>query len=212
MKLGTLTFDRGDRPQFMRFCVEQLDRMNRGYQAIIVCDPPTDHQFDLVKRFKHGYQLAKENGIDWLFVIESDDAYRSNYLEDMASHTANGVEFIGYSDTFYYNIRNRTWMNQTHPGRSSLFTTGFKVSALDDFIWPADHYLWLDIRLWEHARDKRKKVKLLSNNPCTGVKHGVGMCAGKAHKRRLEHDDPNMEFLKSRVEDYQYEFYSKLKL
>lgn len=210
--IATLTVTRGDRPQFFEFCKEQIARQTlKPDKAYMVTYPPKGNEFDLVQRFRVGYDMAVADGAEKVFVIEDDDQYPTNYLETLNSNL-NGADFIGYDDTLYYNIRNRTWMHQTHPKRSSLFCTGFKVSALDDFLWPADHYLWLDIRLWEHARDKRKKVSLLTGNPCTGIKHNVGRCAGKSHNRILEHNDRDLSFLQARVEDFQYEFYSKLKL
>jgi hypothetical protein len=210
--IATLTVTRGDRPQFFEFCKEQIASQTlKPDKAYFISYPPKGSEFDLVERIKMGYHLAKSEGIEKVFIIEDDDQYPSNYLEVLNSNL-NGADFIGYEDTTYYNIRNRTWMSQTHAKRSSLFTTGFKVSALDDFIWPADHYLWLDIRMWEHARDRRKKVTLLKGNPCTGMKHGLGLCAGKSHNRILEHNDKDLSFLRSRVEDYQFTFYSKLKL
>jgi hypothetical protein len=211
MKICTLTVDRGDREVFFNFCLDQLRIIHNGNMdnAIIINDPPTNHEHDLVKRFRKGVAIAKEKGFDAVAVVESDDQYPSDYLQQM---TLNGSDFVGYESTVYYNIRNKTWMHQTHPKRSSLFCTAFKISALDDFIWPSDHYLWLDIRLWEHARDKRKPVKFLGANPCTGIKHACGMVAGKSHYRLLENNDKDLSFLKTRTENYQYEFYSKLKL
>jgi hypothetical protein len=211
MKLCTLTVDRGDRKVFFDFCLDQLRIMHNGNMdnAIIINDRPENGQHDLVKRFKKGIAIAKEKGFDVVVVVESDDQYPSDYLERIS---INGADFVGFENTVYYNVRNKTWMSQTHPKRSSLFCTAFKVSALDDFIWPADHYLWLDVKLWEHARDRRKPVKFLGSNPCTGIKHGCGMVAGKSHHRLLEHNDRDMSFLRSRTEPYQYEFYSKLKL
>jgi hypothetical protein len=211
MKMCTLTVDRGDRPKFFNFCLDQLRVIHNGNMdnAIIINDPPENGEHDLVKRFKKGIQIAKEKGFEAVAVVESDDQYPSDYLQQVY---LNGHDFVGFDSTLYFNIRNRSWMNQTHPRRSSLFCTAFKLSAIEDFIWPADHYLWLDIRLWEHARDKRKKVKLLNTNPCTGIKHNVGLVAGKAHSRILEHSDRDLSFLKSRIEDYQYEFYAGLKL
>jgi hypothetical protein len=208
----TLTVDRGDRKPFFDFCILQLKEMGlNGSDSIFVDFPPTSHEFDLVKRFRLGVERAKEKGFDYVCVVESDDMYPDSYVEIMF-HNLLGNDFVGFTDTIYYNIRNRTWMTQSHPGRSSLFCTGFRVSALDDFRWPADHYLFLDIRLWEHARDTRKKVKLMSGNPCIGIKHNVGLCGGKAHKWEMGNRDPDLSFLRSRTSDFHFEFYSKLKL
>lgn len=212
MKSCVIVPDRGDRPQFFTFCLEQLRRMKKE-QHLTDCYlmnwKPSDKEFDLTKRIRFGVEAAKRDGFDTVYIIENDDMYVQNYFELM---NIGDFDFIGYSDTTYYNLRNRTWMNQSHPGRSSLYCTGFKLEAVSDFLWPADHHLWLDLRLWDHARDKGKRVKLMTGNPNIGIKHSIGLTAGKAHRMTMANHDPGMEFLKSRVEDYQFEFYSKLKL
>lgn len=212
MKIAAITPTRGDRKQFFDFARVQLDSQTvqpdaRYYMAYT----PENGAADLIQRVRKGIELARRDGMDAVFVIEDDDCYPSNYIEEMKRHFL-FADFVGYDDTTYYNIRNKTWMSQSHPGRSSLFCTGFMLHAINDFVWPADHFLWLDVRLWEFARDAKKKVRLLANNPCVGIKHGVGLCGGKAHRWDMVNKDPDMSFLKSRVEDYQFEFYSKLKL
>jgi hypothetical protein len=210
--IATLTTTRGDRGKIFDFVEVQIDKQTRQPdKRILINTPPDNGDVDLVKRVRQGLSLAKSSGIQRVYIWEDDDSYPSSYIEEMEKYFIE-ADFVGYDDTTYYNIKNRTWMNQTHPKRSSLFCTAFRLEALEGFVWPADHYPWLDIRLWEFARDQRKKVKLLKGNPCTGIKHGIGLCAGKSHSRMLEHSDRDLSFLKSRVEDYQYQFYSTLKL
>ena len=172
---------------------------------------PAEVQADLTKRIRIAIEMAKVDGADVVIIWEDDDAYDCGHIETMLAHLKHH-DFVGYQDTLYYHLKNRTWMHQNHPGRSSLFCTAFRLSAIEDFLWPADHYLWLDLRLWEHARDKKKTIKLLSGNPNTGIKHGKGLCAGKSHYKVLENSDKDLSFLKSRLEEYQFDFYSKLKL
>lgn len=208
--IATVTPTRGDRKKFFEFCGIQIDKQTlQPTNKYFIAFNPDGPEPDLTKRVRGGYELAKKDGMDWIIVWEDDDCMPSNYIETLSEHFKD-YDFVGYSDTLYYNIRNRTWMHQYHSGRSSLFCTAFRIGAMEDFIWPADHYLWLDLRIWDHARDKRKKVKLMTDNPCVGIKHNVGMVAGKAHRLKLENKDPGLQFLKSKVEDYQYQFYKSL--
>lgn len=211
--IATITMSRGDRPQFLEFCKEQIARQTvKPDKAYFITYPANGLEFDLTQRFKMGYEMAKADGVERLYVIEDDDFYEEYHLQKLESEIGD-ADFIGYSSTLYYNLRNRSWMHQTHPGRSSLFCTGFRVSALSDFIWPPDHYLWLDMKLWEFARDKGKKVKLIDQNmSCMGIKHSIGLTAGKAHKQMLPNRDMDLSFLRSRVSDFHYQFYSTLKL
>lgn len=212
MKIATITPTRGDRPQFFDFARVQLDNQTvQPDTRLYMAYEPENGVFDLTQRVRKGVAMAKNYGAEAVVIWEDDDNYPSDYIETLLPHLKHN-DFVGFENTFYYNIKNKTWMHQAHPKRSSLFCTAFKLSAIEDFLWPADHFLWLDIRLWEHARDTRKKVKFIEINPCTGIKHGHGLCAGKSHNRVLEHSDKDLSFLKSRVEDYQFEFYSKLKL
>lgn len=210
--IATLTTTRGDRGRLLDFVETQIDKQTKQPDVrILINTPPDNGEFDLTKRIRTGLRLANEKGIERVYIWEDDDAYPSNHIEEIEKHFVE-ADFVGYEDTTYYNIKNKTWMSQTHQKRSSLFCTAFRTEALEGFVWPADHYPWLDIRLWEFVRDQRKKAKLLRGNPCTGIKHGIGVCAGKSHSRMLEHSDRDLSFLKSRVEDYQFDFYSKLKV
>lgn len=203
-RFATITPTR-DRPKLLSFCREQLSRQTIQPDLKVFIDvKPTDDQPDITKRIKQGIELVKREGIDIVYIVEDDDFYCKDYLERMQ---IGDNDFIGYQDTIYYHIKNRTWQGTTHPKHSSLFCTGFRISALDKLCWPADHVVFLDIKLWEYARDQWKKVKLMSHNPATGIKgHGIGKHGGKAHKWSMENKDPDMKYLRSRVEDYQFEF------
>lgn len=209
--IATITPSRGDRPKFMGFCTEQLLRMNpRPNYFISVVNPPTSAAVDIVPRIKQGIEVAKINGYDNVYIIEDDDHYVVNYLDLMS---IGDYDLIGYDNTTYYNLRTRRYQKFYHETHSSLFTTAFKISALDQFTWPADNAIFLDTALWRYAKQHNKKWKLLSDeNPCLGIKHGIGMTGGKGHSIKLRDEDPNLHYLKSRVDEKAFEFYSNLEL
>lgn len=208
MNYCTITPDRGDRPMFFEFCIQQLNKINGGYpmNSYLMNDKPKSDEIDLVPRFRQAVELAKRDGFEYAFVIESDDAYPSDYFSRYIPHFDN-ADFIGDKTTYYYNIRTLRWSKFVHPGRASLFTTAFRISALKGFNWPPDNYKFLDMKLWEFA-----KRKAFVDSGAVGIKHSVGLTGGKGHKMRLNHADPKKQWLKSKVEDYQFEFYTKLML
>jgi hypothetical protein len=153
---------------------------------------------------KQGVELAKRDGFKTVYVFENDDFYTQEYFQDFEE------DFFGYETTTYYNLRNRTYETFKHPGRSSLFTTAFKIEALQGFNWPADNKVFLDIALWDFTKKTKKKVKLLKENPCLGIKHGIGKCGGKGHRMTMRYKDNDLKFLRSRVSEDAFEFYTDL--
>jgi hypothetical protein len=179
--------------------------------VIKICDPPVSSQADLTKRFKAGVQIARNHGMEYIIVVESDDFYPAGYVAEISKQLKT-YDAFGYGSTYYYHIRNRTWQRSFHQDtHSSLFCTAFKISLLDDFRWPPDEHLWLDLELWKHFRGKNAFLSE-DDPPCIGIKHGVGKVGGKAHKWEMKNSDPYLEWLKSRVDATAFEFYSKLKL
>lgn len=208
MDYCTITPSRGgDRPKFFQFCVRQLTKFTGGQKNYIMNDRPISEAKDLIPRVKKGIELAKRDGFTHVFIVEDDDFYCKEYFEQ-----ALDFDFFGYEDTTYYNLRNRTYGVVKHPGRSSLFTTAFKIEALDGFVWPADTNVFLDIALWDFARKTKKKVKLLKNNPCLGIKHNIGVVGGKGHRMKLRNTDYDLRYLRSRVDEEAFEFYRTLML
>ena len=167
---------------------------------------PLSDKFDLVDRVFKGACLAKADGIDWCFVIENDDHYPFRYFERFLPHLEK-YDFIGEDKTTYYNLSNQTYRTFDHQYRSSLFTTAFRVSALNLFEWPADETPFLDLDLWKYARHKRRKF---IETGAIGIKHGLGLCGGKGHKMRLKHFDDRLHYLRTHVDEIGFEFYSKM--
>lgn len=203
-----ITMDRGDRPELLAHCKWQVSRFVNTIDHHIVDYPAKNSSPDLTERVKAGYEYAKENGYDWIHIVENDDYMSKDYLLRMWDKFDNS-DFIGSEFTYYYNLRNRTWERTHHPNHSSLFCTSFRVEAMKDFKWHTAHKVFLDLDIWRYARKSRITFTDL---PAIGIKHGIGLCGGKGHKQTMPNKDQNLEWLKSKVDETSYEFYSKLEL
>lgn len=168
---------------------------------------PKSESIDLIDRVKQGVDMAKKDGFEYAFIIEDDDAYPKDYFErfDIGEHA-----FYGSQETVYYNLRSRTHSTFKHHGRSSLFTTGFKISELKQFNWTAPKRRFLDIAIWEHAVNSAGVRQYVHNTGAIGIKHNIGLCAGKGHTQRGVNNDESLEWLKSNTDDEQFSFYSEL--
>jgi hypothetical protein len=209
MKFCTITPTRGDRPQFLEFCKHQLSRMKvKPDHSYFIDFPPASSFPDLTPRVKEGLRQAKLDGFEYAFIVEDDDYYSPDYFERM---DINGHDFIGGLRTTYYNIKTKRYQHLHHDGRSSLFTTGFKISALDKFPWDKikDTDVRLDIHLWEHARRSPRKY---ATSGAVGIKHGTGLCAGGGHFKEFKIADPDMAWLSQNVDSEALIFYKTVKV
>ena len=211
MRFQILTPDRGDRAILTAFCGRQVERMSwlYGNEHYLINDPPIDDKTDLVARVK---RAVSKSHFEWAFIVENDDYYPADYIKNLAP-LLNGLDFIGWQNTFYYNIKTRRYSRLEHETHSSLFCTGFRLSALDDFEWPPDDYPFLDIALWKHAKQSGKNWKLLrTDNPCVGIKgHGMGKMGGKGHRMELMRADPEMKWFREKLNDEEaFKFYQSI--
>jgi hypothetical protein len=163
---------------------------------------PTSKSFDLIERVRLGVEVARQMGFKKAFIVENDDWYSPDHFQPFEE------DFVGYKDTIYYHIRNKTWEVTKHAGHSSLFSTAFKISAMDNFQWPKPNYVFLDIEIWKYA--KRFKTLLKSGNPNIGIKHGIGLCGGMGHSQTFPFKDPEMNWLKAKVDPISFELYKGL--
>lgn len=199
----TITMSRGDRGQLLDFCKQQLSRMTiQPKETFFITHEPTSESIDLTLRLRLGIAAAEKAGIDVCYIIEDDDYYPAKYFEHM---DMTGLDFIGSSETIYYNLNFKTYQEFKHPTRSSLCFTGFRVSAVRHFSWPPDDTVFLDMVMWRYAQ--RKRHKLIDMPVGLGIKHGIGKTAGVGHRMKLRSEDPNMEFLKLFVDSEAYAFY-----
>lgn len=211
MKYCTITPNRGgERQELFQFCLEQLKVMNGGYHvtnAYVMNDRPISDQCDLVPRVKHAVDMAIRDGYEWAFIIESDDLYPGDYIERFKPYL-NNFDFVGDQYSLYYHIRDRRYTRIHHPGRASLFTTGFRLSALSKFVWPADNYVFLDQPLWKYAKKFRCKFV---DSGAIGIKgHKMGKTGGKGHVMKLKNDDHDLRYFKSKLQSHHLEFYTDL--
>lgn len=208
MSVALLTTTRNDRPKMLEHCREQVKRFTAHYdQHIIVNYEPTGKGFDLTERVYKGFKTAEAQGIDWIVMVEDDDAYKADYLHKLMLKFDTS-DFIGCEFTYYYNIKLRTWERLYHPNRSSLFTTAFRVSAMKNFNWKLAHKLFLDIDIWRYARGHRVTF---TDAGAVGIKgHGEGLAGGKGHVMKLKNQDPDLLWLAGKVDKESLEFYKSL--
>lgn len=207
MKFAVIIPDRNDRPELTANCFRQLERMTLKPNRIFHIDySPRSDKYDLVDRIKKGVEYAKANDYDLCFVIENDDFMPANYFERFAPFFPD-YSFFGQEWSDYYNLRNLTHNRFDHQYRSSLFTTGFKISALNNFEWPDNSKPFLDIDLWKYARHKKR---IFIDSGAIGIKHGLGLCGGKGHQFNMKNRDPEMKWLRERVDQESFEFYKSM--
>lgn len=196
--------DRGDRPEFTEHCLNRMRSFKLPFDiGIIHVDyPPFNAQFDLIERIKTGIKTAKHQGFTKAFIVENDDWYSEDYFKPFDE------DFIGFSDTIYYHIKNKTWEQTFHANHSSLFSTAFKIAPMATFKWPRPDTVFLDIGIWKHAQSY--KFKLEKGNPNIGIKHGVGLCGGMGHRQTFPFKDYEMKWLKSKVDQESLDLYKRI--
>jgi hypothetical protein len=205
-----ITPTRGDRPEFKDQMINIVSNINPGHHFIINYDPEST-AVDISDRIRLGVHKSVEQGIDLIFIVEDDDFYPPDYIErfgDLSKH-----HFFGSPKSTYYNLRNRTWQTFHHRGRSSLYNTGFRISAMKEFPW--DRLIrtktpFLDIEIWKYAKSTSKRCKFIDDTGSIGIKHGIGLCGGKGHRMEMNNNDPEMKWLKARVDADSFEFYRQL--
>lgn len=207
MRFCAIIPDRNDRQELTANCFRQLERMTLQPDEIFHINyAPKIQGYDLVERVNVGVNMAAAEGFDLCFIVENDDALPFNYFERFAPFMTD-YDFFGDEQTYYYNIKTLRWSLFTHKHRSSLFTTGFKISALNNFEWPDNSKPFLDIDLWKYARHKKR---IFIDSGAIGIKHNLGLCGGKGHIMKLKNHDPEMKWLKERVDKESFEFYKSM--
>jgi hypothetical protein len=212
MNICLITPDRRDRPEFLEHCRWQMKRQTLKADHFIIDDEPKEGVIDLVPRIKKGLEIAKSGNFDYCFIIENDDYYPDTYLENMIRNLGNQT-LIGIERTTYYSLETLNWRTFIHPGRSSLFCSGFKVAGMSGFEFPHDETLYFDLDLWKYPRTRHFVVP---DQMPIGIKHGIGFCPGNFHQNQSNgkpskwtFEDPELHWLKSNVRRESYDFYLK---
>jgi len=183
MNFAIIIPDRSDRPELTEHCFYQINRQTVKPEKIYHINYlPLDDSVDLVSRIQKGIQLAKNDGINKVAIIENDDYYPDNYLESIIWR-----ELTGILATIYINIIHDRHKVILHPGRSSLFCTALEISAFEDFEFPGPETIDLDKHIWRH---KCFKILHYPKELPIGIKHGIGKCAGWYHNNALHQMKP----------------------
>lgn len=209
MKIACIICDHGGRDELIGLANLQLEQQTRWPDAIYTIGPPQlqpNGSVDLVARLKIGYEMAKRDKMDFVLIIE-DDAYQKDYIQRFIPYM--NFDFVGQDYTYYYQLKQRAWARFDHKYRSSLFTTGFKVSALNNWNWDdlRPDLAMVDIRLWEYAK---RRTKAFIDTGAIGIKSGLGLCGGRGHLLKMDNHDPEMNWLNEKVSKDAFEFYQEL--
>lgn len=204
MTFAAIIPDRNDRKELTDQCFRQLGRMTvKPDKVYHINYHPESEGYDLKTRLHRGWLQAKADSIDWVFIFENDDMYPADYFERFIPFFDN-YDFIGQATTIYYHLGAKVWREQNHVHRSSLFTTAFRVSSLENFNWDKAKMVFIDLDLWLHAKRLRKRF---INTGAIGIKHSVGLCGGIGHQMKTGNPDPNMSWLQSKVDIDSFKFY-----
>jgi len=198
-----------DRPKMLEFCKYQVSKFTIQPEKHYIIDyPPVSTDVDISERVCLGVEMAKRDGIDLVFIVEDDDFYPFDYIERF--RYLSDYQFFGSIRTTYYSLKNRTHQEFIHPSRSSLFTTGFRISAIDKFVWPKTANV--DVVLWEYVFKYCKyDVGAIPKTGALGIKgHGIGKTGGNGHNKKFSVIDPGYTWLKQTVSKEAFEFYMSL--
>ncbi len=212
LKFGVIIPDRGDRPNFLANCLRMMESQTIKPKIItIVNDPPENEKCDITKRYRIGYDRLRNYNLDAVFLIENDDWYWNQYFETMLSHWKinERPDIFGINFTIYYHLKLKAWHRMSHDDRASAMNTLLKPDM--NFDWGKDEDPYTDQHLWSI-------LKGISIDPgwifSIGMKHGLGMCGGAFHTDRYHryvNSDPDMLWLKRKVDAESFNFYKQIK-
>lgn len=214
MKVGVITPTVSkERKPFLDFLKSRMEKQT--YQPAywdIIDYPNTTGQIDIAKRYRKGIKKAFDNNCDLILLMEDDDYYPLNYIDEMkkAWVRVGKPSVIGVEPTIYYHlgchgIRDHGFLLQ----HCSAFCTG--VAAGVDVDVCADNEPFFDIALWK----VNGGTKITLMNLPIGIKHGIGMCGGAYHSRSArfkKFDDCDQTWLRMHVDKEAFDFYKNIEL
>jgi len=212
MKIGALIPTRGDRPELLKFALDQMSRQTRKPDIIqVVNDPPVNQNKDITWRYRIGCERIFKNDIDVVLLIEDDDWYDPTYIERMVSEwdKAGKPQIFGVGETTYYHLGIRAYNEEKHFGRASAMSTLLTRDVLG-IQWPNDNYVFTDVELWKKLKGSTCLFERLLS---LGVKHGIGLTGGIGHNKQwagYKQKDPELDWLKKTVDEKAFEFYKNI--
>ena len=204
--------DRGDRPDFLANCMRMIKAQTIQPDIIeIVSDPPENDQPDITKRYRIGYERLRNKGLDCIFLVENDDWYAPFYFEYMVLNwvKSGAPSIFGTGYTIYYHLKLKAWHKMGHDERASAMNTLIKPDL--DFEWCKDEDPYTDQHLWKILKGVTIFPEILIS---IGMKHGIGKCGGAFHTDRFKryiNADPDMLWLKRKIDLESFNFYSQIK-
>ena len=73
IKFGVLIPTRGDRPNFLKNCLAQIERQTLKPSIINIVDfTPRSNEKDITLRYKVGYEYLSTKNLDCIFFIEEE--------------------------------------------------------------------------------------------------------------------------------------------
>lgn len=186
MRIGIVIPTRLQRPEFLKFCLMQLDRQTVQPNDICIVDEPAKNDKpDIHYRYMKGYNKLKKK-CDIIFFWEEDDYYRPDYIETVIKHWK-GEPLIGFDNTLYYNLLTQGYEYMPTPAHSSMFCT----AMAGNLNFPETDTTFVDVLLWKTFTGKLLPLK----NYCVGIKHGQGLIVSKGHSMKLKMQDNNLQYL-----------------
>lgn len=196
----TLITPTGGRPQAFELCRHYVARQQtaRDLQWIVVDDGEARTAYpnfvlrqSLIwpePRWKPGQNTLARNLLaaipeirgDRILILEDDDHYPPGYVDAMANALDHGL-IAGCQKSNYYHLPSRQFRVMHHPGRSSLFHTGFRrelLPVLAKICLKGPRYV--DVDLWESVEPKQKVffakplatgIKGMPGRPGIGIGH-----------------------------------------
>lgn len=140
-------------------------------------------------RWKQGANTQQKNLIaglkevshnDKLVIIEDDDYYSPEYLENV-NKWLDDCNLVGESAARYYNVKSKKYRQLSNFFHASLCSTGMKSSAIDYFkaVCLTNNHL-IDMTLWKKYDGSKR---LYRSNLVVGLKGMVGRAGiGVGHK------------------------------
>ena len=126
------------------------------------------------RNLQAGLDVVKDFlGITYVFIIEDDDYYAPNYLEEMEKRFVNG-KALGQEYSTYYHIGFKKVSKLHNTTHSSLFETAFCSKLIPAFEHCLDNKKLIDMVFWHHIPKSKRILFKVEKVISIGIKGGYG--------------------------------------